>query len=650
MGIRIDAEILNDIHLAQEYEWLERNRNGAYAASTVIGMNKKRSHGLLVAPHGENNEKIVVLSKFEESVFIKNNLHEISVNRYIDTFFPQGYTYLKEYEQSPFPKFIYQVEDRIIHKTLFLLEDENTLVVRYELKNQGEPIKLVIKPFLAIRPNHQLIKESQGLNTDSYLGQGWVRWAPRANRPELYVYFTRGEFVPATLWYHNFYYPQDGDETKKETEDLFNPGFFQLQLLPYETVDLFVSTGELDPFEMNYETLYRKEAAKRFYPQTAAQGDRAFLDLKANFLKALPLQKDATLSISLLDKETSLRDLLFVMPALLHDEQTRANFVSLFRKMIHLFESGLLPAHYPPEQPPFYTSADPGLWIFQLWHEYYLKTGGDELLQAEIYDIFRSVIDAFTKGTSNNIYMDKDGLLNTGNSTTSTSWISLIDREGKVLRYGKLFEMNALWYNALKIMEQFSLILKKKRLAGRYRNSAQKTADAFFEVFYDKESGGFFDFVNHASKNRDFRINQIIPLSLSYSVVGKEYTGLLLQKAEEKLVTPFGLKSKEGAVGSADGFISRKKAEYYNGAIWPWAIQLYVRACLNHKVKDSHFVKDLREYFQPILRLLSDGLLGYIPEALKLNEEIHQNGIADYLPSIASFIWMEETFRDVLRE
>lgn len=647
MGIRIDADILNDINLAKEYQWLERTRDGAYAASTIAGMNITRSHGLFVTPYGVDNEKIVVLSKFEESVFINNSLHEISVNHYTDTIFPQGYKYLKRFEQNPFPKFIYHIEDRIIHKTLFMSEAENILVVRYELKNQGDPVKMVMKPFLAGRPNNELIKENQGLNTDSYLGQHWVRWAPMPDRPELYIYFTRGEFVPATLWYHNFYYPADNKDTAKETEDLFNPGFFQLQLRPYQTVDLFISTKELDINRLDYEALYRREAATRFYPRKGNKEQHTFLDLKANYLKTLPEEKDAALLISSLHNESSLRDLLFIMPSLLISDEGKKQFFSMFNNILKSLEAGLLPCEYPVTRKPLFCAADLSLWLFQLWHEYVLHNEQENLISGEIFETLHAVTDAYSKGTTNNIYADKDGLLYSGNSNINTSWISLLDKDGKVLRFGKLFEMNALWYNALKIMEEFSLRLSKKRWANKYNKMAQKAAASFQELFYNPDENEYYDFVNHNGKNSDFRINQIIPLSLSFSILDNEASLKLLSKIEQKLVTPFGLKSKAQSVELNGKVISRKNAEYYNGAIWPWSIQLYIRACLNYKLNVDHLANDLKEYFHPILRLVSQGLLGYIPEAVKMNEVVHQHGMEDFTPSLAAFIWMEETLSEL---
>jgi len=645
MGIEIGAKILKNLDLAQNYKWLERNNAGAYSSSTVVGMNTQRSQGLFVVPFGEQGNLISVLSKMEESIFIKNSLHDISVNRYSSTVFPHGNRYLEKFDLNPFPRFIYKIGRSVIHKTLFLVENENLLIMRYELKNQNKPIKIIIKPFITVRPNHILFDDVKGVNTDTYLGQHWVRWAPRVNLPELYVFFSRGEFVPATLWYHNFYYPDDEAKYTEQTEDLFNPGFFQIELNPYDSVDLFISTDELDFNSLNYERIYRDEAARRYYPKSLNRRERMSLDLRLNFSKLVTEKGKKLIPISTLNDENSLRDQLILLPSLLISKKGQKKFISILLELAKsVNNNGLLPVHYPAENHHF-GAADLSLWMFELVYQYYLKTDNLEPIETQLYESLRSIFNAYQKGTSGNIYADKDSLIYSGNSSTSTSWIPLTENEGDVLRYGKMLEINALWYNAVRILEEFSLRLNKKRQAGKFRKTAEKTAVSFLKTFFNDEKNIFYDFVNNKTKNNDFRINQIIPLSLSFSVVDKEKSQKLLGDIEEKLVTPYGLKSQDKRIVQNGKFISKSKPAYYCGAVWPWTIYLYIRACLNYKADKDQFSSNMLTYLKPFYKLMDEGLLGYLPEIIENNGKPSQNGIADYTPSMAALVWAEKILK-----
>ena len=155
-------------------------------------MNTRREHGILVVPDNSQKKKIVLLSKLEESIFIDSKLHDISTNQYNTGIFPSGYTYLEKFEMNPFPCFTFKIDGRVIKKTVFLLSNYPMLIVRYELKNKGIPVNIIVKPFIAERFATEITKDLQGLNTDSYLGHQFVRWAIKPNMPELYVYYSHG--------------------------------------------------------------------------------------------------------------------------------------------------------------------------------------------------------------------------------------------------------------------------------------------------------------------------------------------------------------------------------------------------------------------------------------------------------------------------
>jgi len=648
MHIQFEKDSFSDYDSATEHEWLERNETGAYSASTLIGVNLRREHGLLAVPSATPSEKILVLSKFEESLFIENRLYELSTNRYHDSIFPRGFQYIQSARIDPFLRIRFLVEDRVLDKTLFLLKDRNILLIRYELRNMGRPVKMIIKPFLAVRGHHDVNTETQGLNTDSYLGQGWVRWTPKADMPELYVYFKRGEFVPATLWYHNFYYPWDKGRYANQNEDLFNPGFFQVELQPYDTFDLFISTEELDPAELDFEGLYRREMQHR--TRTRAAKTAQVSEINERLLRILPDGNAAEQNwpLSYFDALKSMRDYLLAMPAMLALPGGTDVFRKAYARIGTLTDAGLLPKYFPADgrREVSYAAADLSLWYIVLGYYYFQYTEDIDFFKDDLFEIFREIIERYAKGTSYNIYAEKEGLLFSGNKTISLSWIPLQDREGQVLRYGKLLEVNALWYNAMRIVQFFAGKLGKKRLQGRYQRSAEKIKKSFNGQFINSKENAFYDFIVHEATNSEFRINQIIPLALPFELVeDSAFAQKVFQRIQEELVTPYGLRSQSPTEATyreeENGYATRRTVQYYNGAIWPWTIWLYVQASINLKPGEKPLATDVWHYFKPLLQLSESGLLGYIPEVVFLNHHVRQEGIQDLTLSLAAVSWSD---------
>src|SRR5512143_3122654 len=129
--IQFGQDMCGDLDAALRREWLETNGLGGFASSTIVGLNTRRYHGLLVATLKPPVERFVLLSKLEETLFIDGQAFDLSANRYPGAVHPQGFRYLKQFRLDPFPTFIYEVEGIEIEKTVFMVDGENTTVVQY---------------------------------------------------------------------------------------------------------------------------------------------------------------------------------------------------------------------------------------------------------------------------------------------------------------------------------------------------------------------------------------------------------------------------------------------------------------------------------------------------------------------------------------
>ncbi len=642
MDFFLEKELLQDIDKSKQLEWLERNKLGYYSSSTCLGMNTRREHGLFAVPDNSYQKKVVLLSKFEESVFIENRLYEISTNTYQRGIFPAGYNYISKFTLNPFPKTTYEIEGRIVEKTSFLLSNQPILVVRYELKNKGTPVNLIIKPFIADRFSTLVTKELQGLNTDSYQGGHFVRWALKQNMPEIYVFYSSGEFIDSNLWYKNFIYPNDiGKYEDSLEEHLFNPGFFQTTLNQYEALELYVSTSSLEIENLNYESLYRDEIEARKQSKGFFDTENEFVRIESSLKKSLSYKgKNPVVSGSSMENIHTTRDIIFSLPGLFLVNKEYDKFKENYLALTGQIQDGLLPVHSPYiREKNHYSAADLSLWLIELGYTYYEQTKDIDFFKNDVFDIYLNIAESYQKGTLNNIYLDKDDLIFCGNKDLSTSWIPLTTFNKEVLRFGKLLEINALWYNALCIIEKIAGDLGKNRKSAKYARLAEKTRKSFLATFLEKEDK-LFDYLFQDIKNSDFRINQLLAVSLSFSPLAVETSRSIFHKIEKNLLTPYGVKSAFGVKKpNPRDTINRKTAAFYNSAIWPWVIHLYVKTALKLSKNKKEKARELKAYFMPLVEIINSGMINYIPEAISKNGNLTQRGIVDYAPSLASVLW-----------
>src|SRR5258708_26964070 len=179
--IRFNEETCGDLEAALRREWLETNGLGGFASSTIVGLNTRRYHGLLVAATKPPVGRMVLLSKFEETFFIHGNRYELSANQYPGAIHPQGHLGLKEFRLDPFPIFTYQVNGVEIEKRVFLVHGENTVVVEYEVKSlDHDPLPachLELRPLIAFRDYHSMTHANGAIDASFLIAPG-IRTVP----------------------------------------------------------------------------------------------------------------------------------------------------------------------------------------------------------------------------------------------------------------------------------------------------------------------------------------------------------------------------------------------------------------------------------------------------------------------------------------
>ena len=258
---------------------------------------------------------------------------------------------------------------------------------------------------------------------------------------------------------------------------------------------------------------------------------------------------------------------------------------------------GLVPNGYSElDNSPLYNSVDSSLLLFEQIQKYVDYTKDYDFVKKTMYSKLKDIIDHYSTGINfadNNIYLDKDGLIYSGNENTQNTWMDAkFESFIATPRYGKVVEINAMWYNALMIMANISkkcVGIGKKIERKKYEKMAEKCKESFIKKFYNEKKKCLYDFLG----NTQIRPNQLFALSLSYPVIdpASEIAENIINVVEKKLLNSYGLKTlakgEENYVDIYEGDGFKRDMSYHQGPTWVWLLGLYYDSLMNMKSVQS---------------------------------------------------------------
>ena len=354
------------------------------------------------------------------------------------------------------------------------------------------------------------------------------------------------------------------------------------------------------------------------------------------------------------------RDALISFEGLLLKTKRYKIAKEVFLTFIKNIKFGLLPNGYSGfDNRPLYNSADTSLLLFEQVYKYIQYTKDTKFIEKEIYDVLKEIISSYEKGIDldeNNIYVDKDGLLSSGTNETQNTWMDAKYGNYAVTpRNGKAVEMNSLWYNALKIMQELTQKFKGKQFAKEYEDKAKKCQDEFIKKFYNKRRKCLYDVLGDSK----IRPNQLFALSLSHPIIdpSSEEAQNIINTVNKKLLNKYGLKTlakgEENYVEVYEGDSFKRDMSYHQGITWPWLLGLYYDALKNQikyektKTKKKMYEDNLEDFKNNVRNTFlkefyEEGMIGSI-------SEIHDSK-APYLPkgALAQGWSVAEVFRIIL--
>ena len=621
--LELDQESCRNLNVATDREWLETNGIGGFSSSTIVGLNTRRYHGLLTAATKPPVGRFVLLSKLEETFVIDGRRYELSSNQYPGVIHPQGFKFLNGFRLDPFPTFTYEVEGLRIEKTVFMVQGENTTIVQYELQQplrlNAADLKLEIRPLVAFRDYHSTTHENGALNPHIETGVGQTSFRPYSDLPTLNLAHDPADIDTNGFWYRNFQYAVEQERGLDFVEDLFSPCALTFDLRVNNKVSIIASTERRDVSVAN--TFRKAEIERRSSLNQPVKGT----DKLVTLLTTAADQFIVTRSRG----ETVIagyhwfadwgRDTMIALPGLTlvngHWDVAK-NILAEFATHV---DQGMLPNRFPDAgEPPEYNTVDATLWFFEAVRSFLQYTNDYEFVRTRLYDVLKDIVHWHVEGTRYQIRVDDDGLLFCGEPGVQLTWMDAKVGDWVVTpRHGKPVEIQALWYNALRLMEHLAGKFNEPEAKHQNGAMADKTRASFNQVFWNDRQECLYDVVNGESRDASIRPNQVIAVSLTNTMLSKDRAASVLRVIERELLTARGLRTlaptDPNYIGRYEGGPANRDGAYHQGTVWPWLMGPYITAYVKvfGKKAGRRFAALWLENFQEHLQ---EGCLGQVSE------------------------------------
>lgn len=594
-----------DIKNALEKEWIITNGIGGYASSTVIGANTRRYHGLLVAPLKAPAMRHLILSKLDESIFINNEKYDLYTN-VCGNFISDGHKNLESFEKNPLPEFIYKVNNVKIIKRVCMVYGENTVVVNYEVKNNNtQEAKMTIAPIMNYRDFHSMTSNHNFKLEENI--EGTKVEIKIDNHNPIYMKINDGIYIEHhNDTFKNMYYLKEEERGFFPEEDLCVPGRYEIIIEPKKKKEITIVVSlnsDIENIEANTVFESEIERFETIVKQTKLISKKVNMTKKEKdqneFLKDLIIATD---NFIINRPEFGTHSILAGFPWFLdwgRDTCIAFEGLLLITKRYDLarevlltltrdIKCGLVPNGYSEEDgKPLYNSADSSLLLFEQVNKFMKYTRDYDFIKENIYEKLKDIITNYSNGIdldNNNIFIDEDGLLVSGTPHTQNTWMDAKIGDYVVTpRNGKVVELNALWYNALKTLEYLAKKFDEKDVADSCKKVAKNHKKVFEEKFYNPNKKSLYDVLG----DEKIRPNQLFAISTTYPVITPaSFTGkTIFETVKKKLVTKCGVrtlaKDEEGYVAEYQGDSFKRDMSYHQGISWVWLLGLYADSLEN---------------------------------------------------------------------
>lgn len=634
--LKFDKNLLINLEQSLRLEVLRTNQSGAYHCTTIVGANTRKQHGLLVIPVPEiDDNSHVLLSSLDETVIQHGAPFNLGLHRYSGgVYSPNGHKYIREYDCERVPTHTFRVGGVILKREKIFITNENRILIRYTLVDAHSKTTLQFRPFLAFRDANDLCVENQVASRDYKEVSNGISTCMYEGYPELFMQVNhKPKFVFDPHWYKGIEYIKDQERGIPYTEDLYVPGYFEVDMKKGDTIIFSAGVSEVNTRQLTkmYEdeiktrtprtSFYNclKNSAKQFY-MTNADGHY--------MLAGYPWFK------------VRARDEFIALPGCTLSNHHRPDFEAIMDTAKEAFtrwmETGEPDKHLQGIDLP-----DVPLWAAWAIQRYSHDT--DVPTARERYgELVAQLIDFIIDGKHPNLQVDDNGLVRTDGTRQPMSWMDSARPDGTPLipRTGYLVEFNALWYNALMFLLQ--MYADDKQMQSRVERW-QKISDAYAESFaptFLNDYGYLYDYVNGSYTDLSVRPNMVIAVGVDHSPLDRRQRKRILDFITRELLTPKGLRTlSPNSYGYNPWYVGnpeqREKA-YYSGSARPWLMGFYCHAYVKvFGIGGLSFVNRMMIGFEDEM---SQGAIGTLSELYDGNPPFIGRGAVSFAANVGEIL------------
>lgn len=623
-------------------EWAMTNGIGGYAGSSVLGAHNRTHQGYLIASLHPPVERYLVFSKINESIIQGNTSYDLETARHAASI-QKGNQYLTDFIYDGTVRFRYRTGNITLEKNLALIQGENTVAISYEIINKGTKGQLRLTPLMNYR-EHSTSSTKETLHFSASVGDHFFRLVPKSN-PEVSITlaFSEGQLQERDECYDTDMLLQT--EVDNETAGLD---------CHYQPYDLVINLPENSVCRLSVICTVTYKEKEYFFPReehysgsitqetafACIAGQRAFLEsyvaqagYEDEFANRLVLAGSQFLcrrcSTGLTTVLAGLpwftdwgRDTMIAFTGLTLASKHYKEAEEILLTFARYIRNGIIPNMFPDNgTKPLYNTADASLWYFYAVYQYlcYVNTPeAYELVQNRIFPALEEIIHAYRSGTDFSIYMEEDGLVHAGSGLDQVTWMDV--RVGDWVatpRHGKPVEINALWYNALKVME--FLCIRYQKPADQYTALAKKVKKAFPETFWNTACNCLYDVVDGTKKDASIRPNQIYAVSLPFTMLTPKQERSIVDMVHRELFAETGLCSLSPKDPSYhpvyQGSLEKRDQAYHQGTSWAFLLGGFYTAYMKVHGHSREAAQNVQEMLKPMINhICREGCIGSISE------------------------------------
>lgn len=647
------------------HEWIVTNGLGGYASGTIPGVITRRYHGLLIAALSAPLGRMLMLSHLSEQLRLPNgNVIRLTGEDFTGGRIElEGARHLTEFRlEMGLPVWRYEFDGFALEKQILMPHKQNTVHVTYRLVSGQGPIRLKLRPSMHFRshdaPINLPISEPYVLTATEDRFE--LKGPSQLPRLRMFVYGERRVFTVEGKTLREAHYRDEESRGYESTGELWSAGYFGVDISQGLDATLVASTEKWDTVRdlspgnaLNAEKERRRRLLAMAHPGT--QGSMgAELVLAADQFIITPVGRAEDVRARAAGDEVRTviagyhwftdwgRDTMISLEGLTLTTGRHMEAGYILRTFAHYVRDGLIPNLFPEgEKEGLYHTADATLWFFHALHRY-LEITGDRATLRLVLPKLLDIVEHHLQGTRFGIGVDpKDGLLRQGETGYQLTWMDAKVGDFVVTpRRGKAVELNALWYNALRLLDDWVHEEGVQGVATPIAEHAKRARESFNERFWCAEQGYLYDVVDgEQGDDSACRPNQLFAVSLPFPILDQSRWEPVVEIVRERLLTPVGLRSlapeDPNYKSKYFGDLRARDAAYHQGTVWAWLIGPFLDAWLKVHPDDRQGARRLLEGFSAHL---NEACIGSISEIFDAEEPFRPRGCVAQAWSVAEVL------------